>query len=56
VFVEAARPSKAMVAYEKALQWQELFNLALCEKIFEEDLCTMAYRVAGNLSAFLMIG
>jgi elongator complex protein 1 len=29
VFVAAARPHKALVAYERALAWRELFDLAL---------------------------
>lgn len=36
-----------MVAYEKSLQWQELFDLALCEKLSEEDIISMGYRVSG---------
>lgn len=44
-----------MVAYEKALQWQELFDLALCEKTSEDSISTMAYRVAGTLHAFFIV-
>lgn len=47
-FVEAGKSNKAMVAYEKALQWQELFELALQESTPQEDLVTMGYRVAGR--------
>jgi len=39
-----------MVAHEKALQWQELFDLAVREHISQEDLVAMGYRVAGMLS------
>ncbi|KIK60852.1 hypothetical protein GYMLUDRAFT_244010 [Collybiopsis luxurians FD-317 M1] len=51
VFVEAKRPQKAMVAYEKALEWQELFELALRygEFVSEEELEAMAYRVSEDL-------
>ncbi|KAJ3981419.1 IkappaB kinase complex IKAP component [Lentinula detonsa] len=51
VFVEAKRPQKAMVAYEKALEWQELFDLALRhpELMSEEDVQDMAYRVSEDL-------
>ena len=47
VFIEASQPQKAMVAYESALLWQDLFDLALREKVQEEQLVDMAYRVAG---------
>ena len=36
-----------MVSYEKCLQWQELFNLAVLENVGEEKLVEMGYRVAG---------
>ena len=49
VFIEAGKPPKALVAYEKALKWPELFDLAAREKIPEEDIVSMAYRVAGKL-------
>lgn len=39
--------SKAMVAYEKALEWQELFDLALREHMSEVDIISMGYRIAG---------
>ena len=50
VFVEASKLNKAMVAHEKALQWQELFDLAVQEHTSQEDLVAMGYRVAGMLS------
>ncbi|TFK25707.1 pol II transcription elongation factor [Coprinopsis marcescibilis] len=50
-FIEAKKPEKAMVAYEKNLQWQELFDLALEIGSKKEDLETMAYRVAEDLSS-----
>ncbi|KAJ3932076.1 MAG: IkappaB kinase complex IKAP component [Lentinula lateritia] len=51
VFVEARRPQKAMVAYEKALEWQELFELALrhSELVSNERIEDMAYRVSEDL-------
>ncbi|KAE9404784.1 IKI3-domain-containing protein [Gymnopus androsaceus JB14] len=51
VFVEAKRPQKAMVAYEKALEWQDLFELAVrhSELVSEEDVQAMAYRVSEDL-------
>ncbi|KAJ3809935.1 IkappaB kinase complex IKAP component [Lentinula aff. lateritia] len=51
VFVEAKRPQKAMVAYEKALEWQELFELALrrSELVSDESIEDMAYRVSEDL-------
>jgi elongator complex protein 1 len=48
VFVEAKSTSKALIAHEKALEWQELFNLASLENMPEDDLASMAYRVAGR--------
>jgi elongator complex protein 1 len=45
--VEAEKVSKAMVAYEKALEWQELFDLALREHMSEVDIISMGYRIAG---------
>lgn len=50
-FVEANSPQKAMVAYEKALEWQDLFELAVRNSglISEEDFQAMAYRVSGML-------
>ena len=38
---------KAMVAHEKALQWQELFELAIRENMSREDILSMGYRIAG---------
>jgi hypothetical protein len=47
VFVEADKPPKAMIAYEKALDWQELFDLAMQDNIDQDDLSSMGLRVAG---------
>ena len=51
VFVEANKHQKAMVAYEKALEWQELFTLAVSDCMSDAKLVETAYRVAGELSA-----
>jgi hypothetical protein len=51
VFIEAARLEKAMIAYERALEWQELFDLAVREGMSEADIVDMGYRVAGVLSS-----
>jgi elongator complex protein 1 len=45
--VEAEKTSKAIVAFEKALEWQALFDLALHERMSGEDVISMGYRVAG---------
>ncbi|THG94781.1 hypothetical protein EW026_g6757 [Hermanssonia centrifuga] len=54
VFRQASRFSKAMLAYEKALDWQELFDIAfslrLQDQISEGDLVATAYSVAEGLS------
>ncbi|THH05467.1 hypothetical protein EW145_g4776 [Phellinidium pouzarii] len=51
VFVDAHKPPKALVAYERALLWQELFELAAHENTDAESFISMAYRVADELSA-----
>ncbi|KAK0195983.1 pol II transcription elongation factor [Armillaria mellea] len=51
VFVESGALSKAMVAYEKALEWQCLFDLALRTDMPEEDLVAMGYRVGEDLTS-----
>ncbi|THH29047.1 hypothetical protein EUX98_g5147 [Antrodiella citrinella] len=51
VFRQAAKPSKAMLAYEKALDWQEVFEIAVQEGLSEEDLSEAGYRIAEDLSA-----
>lgn len=57
VFVEANSLQKAMVSYEKALEWQDLFELALrhSELVNAEDIQAMAYRVSGALNAGVAI-
>ncbi|KAF5375529.1 hypothetical protein D9615_009198 [Tricholomella constricta] len=51
VFIEAQNFSKAMVAHEKALDWQELFYLAAQTSMSEEDVISTGYRVAEDLSS-----
>ncbi|KAK0212323.1 pol II transcription elongation factor [Desarmillaria ectypa] len=51
VFVESGALSKAMVAYEKALEWQCLFDLAVRMEMPEEDLVLMGYRVGEDLTS-----
>lgn len=36
-----------MISYEKALQWQELFDLAVRDGMSEEDLVDLGYRIGG---------
>jgi elongator complex protein 1 len=48
VFVRAEKPTKGMIAYEKALDWRELFDLAVRENTPEDDLTEMGLRVAGG--------
>lgn len=45
--MEAGKPPKAMIAFEKALEWQELFDMAMRDEMDEEDLNSMGHRVAG---------
>jgi elongator complex protein 1 len=45
--MDAQRPQKAMLGYEKALLWRELFELAQLQKVDQEEIVAMAYRVAG---------
>ncbi|KAF8058697.1 pol II transcription elongation factor [Lyophyllum atratum] len=50
-FMEAQCISKAMVAHEKALEWQELFYLAAQTRMPEEDIVSTGYRVAEDLTS-----
>ena len=45
--MDAEKPKNAMLAYEKALLWRELFELAQLQRVDQEEIVTMAYRVAG---------
>ncbi|KAK7057777.1 polymerase II transcription elongation factor [Favolaschia claudopus] len=51
VFIQAGAVSKAMVAYEKALDWQELFDMAQRTGASPDDISTMSYRVAEDLAS-----
>ena len=42
-----------MLAYEKALDWQDLFDVAVQQQLSTDDLHAAAYRVAGN--PFLLV-
>ena len=39
---------KAISAYEKALEWRQLFDLATREDFPEDEIVEMGYRVAGS--------
>jgi len=41
-----------MIAYEKALDWRELFDLAVREGLPEDELVEMGLRVAGEVGAY----
>jgi elongator complex protein 1 len=45
--MDAQSPQKAMLAYERALLWRELFELAHLQKVDQEEIVATAYRVAG---------
>ncbi|KAF7350896.1 polymerase II transcription elongation factor [Mycena sanguinolenta] len=51
VFVQAGTLSKAMAAHEKALDWQELFDLAGRAGMSYDDTSAMGYRVAEDLAS-----
>ncbi|CCM05755.1 uncharacterized protein FIBRA_07987 [Fibroporia radiculosa] len=51
VFRQAGVPLKAMAAHEKALEWKDLFELAIQESMPSEELISTAYRVADDLSS-----
>lgn len=44
----AGQQAKAMMAYQKANSWQELFTLALSEKRTAADIKLLAVDVAGK--------
>jgi elongator complex protein 1 len=48
VFVEATDARRAMVSYERALEWQELFELCLKERLSDDEIIETAYRIAGT--------
>ena len=39
-----------MIAYEKALDWRELFDLAVRESTPQDELTDMGLRIAGGTS------
>ncbi len=45
--MDAQDPQKAMLAYEKAVSWRELFQVVQFQKVNREEVVAMAYRVAG---------
>jgi elongator complex protein 1 len=47
VFTQAQNLFKAMLAHERALEWQELFDLAVRTKMAEGDMVVTGYRIAG---------
>ncbi|KAJ6593195.1 Elongator complex protein 1 [Mycena capillaripes] len=51
VFVQAGAFSKAIVAHEKSLDWQELFDLAGRTGVSPDDVTAMSYRVAEDLAS-----
>ncbi|KAI0076404.1 IkappaB kinase complex IKAP component [Panus rudis PR-1116 ss-1] len=51
VYRKAKHAQKAMLAHERALDWQELFELAVLEGVSEGDISATAYRVAEDLSS-----
>lgn len=40
-----------MISYERALQWQELFELCLKEQLDGDEITEIAYRIAGTLTS-----
>lgn len=37
-----------MVAHERALEWQELFDISTREKVPSEEVKEIAYRISGS--------
>jgi hypothetical protein len=50
-FVLGDRLDRAMVAYEHAHAWRQLFALAISEKLAVEELSDMCERVSGEPNA-----
>lgn len=55
VFRQAKESAKAMLAYEKSLDWQEVFEIAVQESLSEDELKDIGYRVAGTCFAKFLI-
>ncbi|KAH7910038.1 pol II transcription elongation factor [Hygrophoropsis aurantiaca] len=51
IFIEASDVRKAIVAHERALEWQELFELSAKENMPDEEIKETAYRIAEELFA-----
>ncbi|KAK7472275.1 putative elongator complex protein 1 [Stygiomarasmius scandens] len=51
VFIEAGNSPKAMVSYERSLDWQDLFDLALRIETPQEDIVDIGYRVSEELTS-----
>lgn len=49
-FSNSANKRKAMVAFEKALEWQELFDIAYTLNLDKEEITSIAYRITDDLS------
>lgn len=49
VFVEASDARRAMISHERALQWQELFELCVKEQLDGDEITEIAYRIADEL-------
>jgi elongator complex protein 1 len=47
-FELAEKPSKSMLAYEKDLAWKPLFALATRNKLTQDKIQEIAYRIAGR--------
>ncbi|KAG9312245.1 IKI3 family-domain-containing protein [Chiua virens] len=48
-FTEAGDFRRAMIAHERALQWQELFDIAIRERVPREEIKEIAYRLSEEL-------
>lgn len=55
VFTQAQELRKAMVAHERAIAWQELFELATHVKLDTDAIVEIAYRVAGASLRFTYV-
>ncbi|GAA5969527.1 hypothetical protein JCM11641_008144 [Rhodosporidiobolus odoratus] len=50
LFQLGIQPQKAMLAYERARNWQELFTLAISSGVEEEEVKEMAFEMAESLT------
>ncbi|KAF8885990.1 IKI3 family-domain-containing protein [Infundibulicybe gibba] len=50
-FIETKAFAKAMVAHEKALEWQELFDIAIRVGMSNENIASTGYRIAEDLTS-----